>query len=298
MSGSPPGVFSQLPPANSGARPRSGSASPDAASAAPPSAAPWGPPLSAASSFATLLRLLERGRRVAQERGQVLGDRALEAQVEVGDHRDGHRDHDGAEGDLDARAVGREPVEDLAAADQHRVEDGGRAERVGDRHREPPGGEVLGGRDRDHAGEDRARAGRVDDAEAEAEHEARPEAVTAAVAEGRGEARDPGLDAVGDRRQEQGDAEDEQDHDRERAQEVAGQPERVDHVDEADDREREAQDDARDHPERAALTAGDAGAEHGGQDRKYARRERRSGTGDKGEEDEKSQAIITLPTPA
>ena len=97
-------------------------------------------------------------------------------------------------------------------------------------------------------GEDRSGARRVDDAEAEPDQHARAEAL--AAADGalwrRHEAADPGLEAGRDRGDQQRDAEAEQDDDRDVAQQVARQAERVDHVDEGDDREGEGEDEAGD----------------------------------------------------
>ena len=118
--------------------------------------------------------------RVDEEARQVGGDPVLEADVVVAEHRQGDDDHHRAHRDLQADAAARQRGDDLAPAEHQEVEDDGRADPVGEGDREAAGGERLRGGDGDHAGEDRAGAGRVDEAEAGADRGARPEAVALA----------------------------------------------------------------------------------------------------------------------
>jgi hypothetical protein len=88
---------------------------------------------------------------------------------------------------------------------------------------------------------------------------------------------DPRLEPVGQRRNQQRDAKHHQDCDRDRALDVVGQAERVDHVDERDRGEREGEDQADDDAERPAASAGDAGPQDRGKNRQHAGRERGAG---------------------
>ena len=63
------------------------------------------------------------------------------------------------------------------------------------------------------------------------------------------------------------------------AQQVVGQAERVDHVDERHGREGEREREPGDHPERPPPPAGDPGRERHRQHRQHAGRKRRRGTG-------------------
>ena len=94
------------------------------------------------------------------------------------------------------------------------------------------------------------------------------------------------LQAVAEPRHEQAHAEADQREHRERPQQVVGQAERGDHVNQRDRREREGQREARHDPQRPAATAGDAGRERDRQDREHARRDRRGGAGDEREGDQ------------
>ena len=167
----------------------------------------------------------------------------------------------------------REPVGQPATAEQQRVEDQGRPERVGERDGQPPRGEVLGRRGGDHPGEDRPGARRVDEAETGAHDQARAEAVPA-------EAAGPGAirDAKASIRSPIAGTSSEMPNPTsttisERPGDVVGQAERVDHVDQRDRREGEGEGEPGDHAERAPATTRDPNREHGGQDRQHAGRE-------------------------
>ena len=82
-----------------------------------------------------------------------------------------------------------------------------------------------------------------------------------------------GLDAVADRRDQQGDAEGEEDDDREVPGEAVRQSEGIDHVDQGDGGEGEREGQPGDHAQRPPPPAGDTGREDRGQDREHARRE-------------------------
>ncbi len=231
--------------------------------------------------FAHVFALLQVLGRVDEDGRQVAGDRGLEAGVVVAGHQQGDDHHHRAGRHLQPPGLRRQPGDQLAAAEQEEVEDDGAAGRIGERDREPAGGEGLRGRDGDHAGEDRPGAGRVDEAEAGAEEEPRAEPVAAAGLRRRDDPRDPGLEPRRDRRHQQRDPEAEQDGDRQVAQQVPGQPERVDHVDERHRREGEGERQAGDDPERPPPPAGHPGRERHGQHGQHARRERRRGAGQK-----------------
>ena len=129
-----------------------------------------------------------------ERRRDVVGDRALELQVEVGHHQAGDGHHHHPHGHLHLAPIGGETVGDPPAAADQEVEDGGRADRVGESDRQLADREVLGRRDRDHAGEDRARAGRVDEAEAGPDQKPGAEPVPARPRRARHDPGDPGLE--------------------------------------------------------------------------------------------------------
>ena len=121
-------------------------------------------------------------------------------------------------------------------------------------------------------GQDRAGAGRVDEAEARAHQQSRAEAaLRAGVARLGDDAADPGFHSRRHRRQQQGDPEAEQDGDGDVAQEIVGQPKRVDHVDERDGGEREREGQPGDDPERPPPAAAQACREDHRQHRENAR---------------------------
>ena len=264
-------------PVKSGARPRTGRASaPESSSrlrgdGADPVALGAQP----GELLAHRVALLQLLGRVDDEVRQVVGDRGLEAGVVVADHQQRDDDHHRAHRHLQPPGLGSEAGGEPPPAEHQEVEDDGAADRVGEGDAEPPGGERLRGRDGDHAGEDRPGAGRVDEAEAAAEQHPGEEAVAAAGLRRRDDAADPGLQPGGERRRQQEQAEAEQDGDREVAQQVAGQPERVDHVDKRHGREGEGEGEAGDDAKRPPPAAGYPGRERHRQDRQHAGRERR-----------------------
>ena len=215
--------------------------------------------------------LLDAAGRIDQRGGEVAGDGALEADVEVGDHHDGDSDHHGAHHHLDAGAQGAEVVRDPPAAEHQQVEHDRRPDRVGERHREPADREVLRGGDGDHPGEDRAGTRRVHQAEAGAEQHPTTEPVPPGARGLGDDAGDPRLEPVRQRLHAQEDAEDQQRHDRQDAREVVGQPQCLDHVHEGDRREGERQRESERHAERPPAASGHARGQDGRQDRQHAR---------------------------
>ena len=178
-------------------------------------------------------RVLEAFGRVDQEAGQGGGDRVLELDVVVAPHRQRDDDHHRAHRDLQAAAAAGERRDQPPPAQHQEVEDDGGADPVAERHREAAAGERLRGGDDDHTRQNRPSAGRVDDAEAGADRCPRPKAVPAAGDSGpTGKATQPCLDPVGERRNHQRHPKDEQHHDRQLAQQVIGQAQGRDHVDE------------------------------------------------------------------
>ena len=118
--------------------------------------------------------------RVDQGARQVVGDRGLEAHVELEghDHRRGEQ-HD-AERTLDLRAAPGAPdaIDDRAPAECEHEQHGGRARGVG----EPDDDRAPGGRaDGDHRREDRPGARRVEEPEGAADGDPRPEPVAAVL---------------------------------------------------------------------------------------------------------------------
>ena len=225
---------------------------------------------------------------IDEEGRQVLGDRLLEAQVEVGGHRHGDQHHRRPGRGLDPSAGGLHPVDELAPAQHQHVEHRARAERVGQRDGELAGREVLRGGDGDDAREDRPGAGRVDEAEAGADQEPGAEA---RAPDPRGAGHDAAaerLDPVAEAGDQQRDPEREQGHDREGAHEVVRKAEGVDHVDQRDGREGEREHEAGDHAERPSAATPDAGPQNRGQHWKDARRQRRRGARHEREQHQKN----------
>ncbi len=231
--------------------------------------------------------------RVDEEAGQIGGDLVLELDVVVAEHRQRDDDHHRPHRDLqDGPAPGKRR-DHLAAAEHEEVEDDGGTESVGEGDGEATGIEGRRGGDDDHAGEDRSRAGGVEDAEAGPDRGARPEAVALGMGDA-GAAReltDPGLEAGRQGRDHQHDPEGKQDEDRELAEEVVRQAEGGDHIDQSHRREGEGDRQADDDAERPPVAAGGAGGERNGQDRQHTGRERRRGAGDESEEDQQCHPL-------
>ena len=228
-----------------------------------------------------------------QEARQIGGDRVLKAHVVVLEHRQGDHHHHRPHRHLQADAAPRKRRDNAPTAQHQDVEDDGRADPVAERHREAPGGERLRRRDGDHPGEDRTGAGRVDQSQAGSHRGPRPKAL-AAPAGHPGAAREPaqpGLQPGGQRRDHQSDPEGDQDEDRKLAQQVVGQAERRDHVNERDDREGEGDSQPDDDPERPAPAAGRAGGERDREDRQHARRDSGDGAGDEPEEHQQCHGL-------
>jgi hypothetical protein len=149
----------------------------------------------------------------------VLGDELVEVDVEVGRDRDGGDDHDRAERALQRRAAAgpANALEQAPPAEREREQHERRAERVGERDHDRFPARCA---DRDHGGEDRARARRVDEAERAADEHPRPEALAARARAEACEARQRCLDPLAEPRHEQRRAEHEQHDDRDVAQRV------------------------------------------------------------------------------
>ncbi len=122
-------------------------------------------------------RLLDVLRRVHQHRRQAGGDPVLEADVELGRHHDREAQQHDTHRLLESAAPARERSGQAATAQHERVEHDRAASAVGQRDSEPAGREVLRRRDGDDARQDRAGAGRVDEAQADPEEHARAEAI-------------------------------------------------------------------------------------------------------------------------
>ncbi len=228
--------------------------------------------------------------RALERRGQVdvrdvLRDELVEVDVEVRQDRDRRQDHDRAERALQQRSPpgAAHAVEQPPAAERQREQHERRAERVGDRDRDRP---AARGADRDHRGEDRARARRVDEAERAADEQSREEAVAArARAEAR-QARERRLDPIGDAGHEQRDAEREQHDDRDVAQRVRAEADAVDDLRDADDRHRERDRQSEHDAERPPSAADAAGRQQRREHGQHARRQGRAGAGEDGEADQ------------
>ena len=187
------------------------------------------------------------------------------------------------------RALPGQPAREPPAPDHQDVQDHRGSEAVGERHREPPGGEGLRRRHGDHAGQDRPGARRVHESQARAEEETGPEALARARrAPGarRHEPAERGLEPGAQRRDQKREPEYEQHHDGDRPDQVVREPERVYYIDERDGRERERQREPGHHAERPAPPAGHAGRQRHRQHGEDARRHGGCCTGHEPEDDQ------------
>ena len=232
------------------------------------------------------VRGLEPVRRVDERRGQVVGDGRLEAHVEVRRHGDAGDDQDGGQRALQARSAPGGP---------HAPGQGAPAQREGEQHERgaQSKGEADGhgarrrGPDGDDRGQDRPRARRVDEAQCGADEQARGEAVAAPARAQPREAPQRRLQARGQRRHRDDDAEADEDDDGQRSRHAGPQPHTVDDARQADDGHREGGGQAEGDPDRTAASAGHPGTQQGGQHRQHAGAERRARSGDEREEHEK-----------
>jgi len=237
-------------------------------------------------------RVLQWLRRVDQEAGQAAGDLVLEFDVVVAEHRQRDDDHHRAHRDLQADAAASQRRGHPPPTQHQEVEDDRRADPVAERDGETAGGEGLRSRDGDHSGKDRPGAGRVDEAEAGPDCGSRPETVAAGLNPGAtGKTTHRRLDPRRQRRDHQGDAKDDQDDDRQLAQQIVGQAERRDHVDQCDRREGEGDGEAGDDAKWPPPTAGSTCRERDRQHRQHAGRERRRRAGDEPEQDQQNHAL-------
>ena len=207
--------------------------------------------------------VLKRSRRVDEEcrQARVLGERLLEAHVEIRGHDDGRGKQHAAEHVLDHAAAGRalDPVEHSAAAEPVEQQHGTQPDRVSDRHRNHARRRPARGADRGHGGQDRAGARRAHEPERATDGEAGPEARPARPRAEAGQARERRLHAGGEARHEQHDPEAGQHRDGERASGAAGQSDTLDELGQGHDRDRERAGQADDDAERTPATAERAG---------------------------------------
>ena len=121
---------------------------------------------------------LESAGRVREHGRQLVREHRLEAHVELGRHGDRGAEQQHAQRPLHRGPVpgAPDPLDDRTAAESDEQQDERRAGSVGERHHDKLSRGALGRRERDHRGEDRPGAGRVQEAERAADHHARPEA--------------------------------------------------------------------------------------------------------------------------
>ena len=235
---------------------------------------------------------------------EVVGERGLEADVEVGRDRDRgqHQHHP-------ERALQRRPA--ARAAHPLRPPGGRRSasasstaaepSAVGERERDDLRRGALRRADRDHGGEDRPGAGRVDEPERAAHEHARGEAVAARARAEAGEPRQRRLEAGADGGHRERDAEAAQDDDRDRARGAVGEPDPVDDRGQQRDRDREGDRQAEHDPERPPAAAGRGRREQRREHRQHARGQGGAGAGDEREHEQQrhrrevSGAVIADP---
>jgi hypothetical protein len=201
LSGSPPGVLNQRwLPVKSGATPSRGSF----ASATP--LVPRGRDREARRGAQPIQPAGDRVRRLQaaggiDQRGrQVLGDRRLEAHVEVRRHRDAGEDEHERQRALQAGAApgGAQALHERPPAERQREQHERRPQREG----EPDGHRARrSGADGDDRGQDRPGARRVDEAQRGADEQARGEPVAAPARAQARQARQRRLQPRGHRRQ-------------------------------------------------------------------------------------------------
>ncbi len=201
-------------PVKSGARPSLGSADgtppaaprPEAGRGCDPSAdAKREGPRSASQLAPHARRVLDRARRVDDACRQVVGDRGLEANVVVECHRERRRQHHDAERPLKRRPAPGPPhaIGERPSAERQHEQDGGRARRVRQRHRD----DVARSRaDGDDGGQDRPRTRRIEEAERTSDHEAGPEAGSAVAGTEARQSRQRRSEAVAERRHQRDDS--------------------------------------------------------------------------------------------
>ena len=225
------------------------------------------------------VRALQRAGRVDDQPGQLVGDLRLEANVGFHVHRHRGRHHHGAHGGLQPRTA-HAPQQPAAAEGDHQQRRGGAgrvADREGDRR-------TRRGAHRDHRGEDRARAGRVDKAERGADPEAGHEPVPGRSWAEASQTRQGALDPRRRRRDDQQEAEGEQEQHGERAKRVLAETDTGQQLRQPRHGESEAQRQPEDDTERTPATAARARRQDRRQDRQHARRHRRAGSGDRRED--------------
>ncbi len=219
-------------------------------------------------------RPLERRRGIRERGGQLVGQHALEANVEVGRHQHGRGHQHAAERALHGRAVARppDPLDRVAAAECDQQQHRGRACAVGEREHHEVGRGALRGGHGDDRREDRPRAWRVHEAERPADEHPGPEAVAAAARPESLEWRQRTLHEEAEARPQQREPEARQHHHRGGAHEAIGEPHAVDHGGQRDDRHRVRGDEIRGSrrcgrrrppAELAESRAGSTGSTHG-----------------------------------
>ena len=237
--------------------------------------------------------LLQAAGRVGQERGEVVGQRLLEAQVDAREHEHRGEQHHRAEAALQpaAAAACAHALDDAPAAERQAEQHERRAEPVGDRHRDDLRRRARRGADGDDRGEDRAGARRVDEAERAADRQPRPEAVGVAARREALQERQAQLEPVRRGRDEQRDAEQREHDDRRGAQDAVADPDAVDDRGDADDRDDVRERQPGDDPDRPPPAAGAAGRQQRGEDRQHARRDRGGGAGEEGEGEQEDHRV-------
>ena len=228
------------------------------------------------------MRALDRAGRVDERGREVIGQRGLEAHVGVGG--DGQRgdDHHHAQRVLERRAA--HPVHQPPPAQHQREQHDRGAERVGDRDRHARPRRRA---DRDHRGEDRARrrARRRSRAPRRRRGRTRSRRRRAPGPEA-SEPRERRLQSGRQPGRQQRDAEREQHDHRERPQRAVAEPDAVDHLGEARDRDRERGGQPDDDRQRPPPPAGRARRQQRRQHGQHARRDRGPGAGHEREQHE------------
>ena len=187
----------------------------------------------------------------------MLGDQLVELDVEHRRDHDRRGDHHDPERALHGDGAPRspQPIKDPSPAECQCQQHQSGARGVCETHRD---GTTAGRADRDHGRKYRAGARRVNEAERRADEEARGEAVaTSAGAEAR-EHRQRALEALRDLRHDQRDAEKQQHDNRHVAQQIVAEPDAVDDLGDADDRDREGRRQAEDDADRPPPATGAA----------------------------------------
>ena len=227
------------------------------------------------------------------ERLGVAGDMRGELRVEA----EGHDDRDGHDQSSERlpdpgcpgphRAQGHSPLR----ADRKEQEDDARAERIGERHEDALEREALRrgehGDRRDH----RARAGREEQAEADAEEEAASHSSGVAPTERLERPLDDGAEP----RPEQRNPDEQNDRDGDVAEQVVREAERREERGRDQGEEREAPDEPGDDRVRPPPVAGGPAREDDRQDRQDARRDRGDDARDERNSDEQAHALIVDP---